>query len=86
MTRGYKFSSSLAIETNEPLILGRFGQEAGENGRVWKIYKESMKQHDDASFEAWKDTLDVLLVFVSIFIVQKFVSHYLFSPVSSRRC
>jgi len=46
------------------LLTCRFGKEANANGRVWKIYKDGMKQHDDGSFEAWKETLDVLLVFV----------------------
>jgi len=44
-----------------------YGKEAGENGRVWKIYKDGAKQLDEASFDAWNDTLDVLLVFVGAF-------------------
>ena len=48
------------------LITYRFGKEADDNGRVWKIYKDGVKQQDDGSFEAWKETLDVLLVFVSV--------------------
>jgi len=35
-----------------------------DNARVWKVYRDRAKEQDDDLFEAWKETLDVLLVFV----------------------
>ncbi|KAA1473338.1 hypothetical protein DENSPDRAFT_872744 [Dentipellis sp. KUC8613] len=45
------------------------------NARVWKVYLDEAKVMDDDMVEAWKDTIDVLLVFAGLFsaVVTTFV-------------
>jgi hypothetical protein len=43
------------------------GKEAGENARVWKVYLDEAEAFDDEMLKGFRDTLDALLVFVSIF-------------------
>ncbi|KAA1470736.1 hypothetical protein DENSPDRAFT_849756 [Dentipellis sp. KUC8613] len=45
------------------------------NARVWKVYLDEAKMMDDDMVEAWKDTIDVLLVFAGLFsaVVTTFV-------------
>jgi len=42
------------------------GEAAGDNGRVWKIYRDRVKDIDDDLIEGWNDTLNTLLVFVRL--------------------
>jgi len=42
------------------------GEAAGDNGRVWKIYRDRVKVIDDDLLEGWNDTLNVLLTFVRL--------------------
>ncbi|TFY52026.1 hypothetical protein EVG20_g10737 [Dentipellis fragilis] len=45
------------------------------NARVWKVYLDEAKMVDDDMVEAWRDTIDVLLVFAGLFsaVVTTFV-------------
>ncbi|KAA1470996.1 hypothetical protein DENSPDRAFT_85292 [Dentipellis sp. KUC8613] len=45
------------------------------NARVWKVYLDEAKMMDDDMTEAWRDTVDVLLVFAGLFsaVVTTFV-------------
>ncbi|TFY50646.1 hypothetical protein EVG20_g11404, partial [Dentipellis fragilis] len=45
------------------------------NARVWKVYLDEAKMVDDDVMEAWRDTIDVLLVFAGLFsaVVTTFV-------------
>ena len=45
----------------------RPGEAAKANGRVWKIYRDRVKDIDEDLLEAWTDTLNMLLVFVRSF-------------------
>ncbi|KAA1478551.1 hypothetical protein DENSPDRAFT_861878 [Dentipellis sp. KUC8613] len=51
------------------------GECMGPNARVWKVYLDEAKMMDDDMVEAWKDTIDVLLVFAGLFsaVVTTFV-------------
>ena len=42
------------------------GEAASDNGRVWKIYRDRVKDIDDDLLEGWDDTLNMLLIFVRI--------------------
>jgi len=42
------------------------GEAAGDNGRVWKIYRDRVKDIEDDLLEGWNDTLNMLLVFVRL--------------------
>ena len=42
------------------------GKEASENACVWKVYLDEAKAFDDEMLKGFRDTLDALLVFVSI--------------------
>ncbi|KAA1473306.1 hypothetical protein DENSPDRAFT_802371, partial [Dentipellis sp. KUC8613] len=52
-----------------------FRQCLKPNARVWKVYFDEAKMMDDDMVEAWKDTIDVLLVFAGLFsaVVTTFV-------------
>jgi hypothetical protein len=41
-----------------------FGEEAGPNARVWWTYLDVAEEFDFERIEGWKDTIDVLLIFV----------------------
>lgn len=41
-----------------------YGQEAGPNARVWKTYLDESEIYDLEKVESWKDTIDILLIFV----------------------
>ncbi|KAA1470890.1 hypothetical protein DENSPDRAFT_858620 [Dentipellis sp. KUC8613] len=43
------------------------GKCLDDNARVWKVYLDEAKMMDDDMVEAWKDTVDVLLVFAGLF-------------------
>jgi hypothetical protein len=45
------------------------GKEASENARVWKVYLDEAEAFDDEMLRGFRDTLDALLVFVSIFFL-----------------
>ncbi|TFY65844.1 hypothetical protein EVG20_g5237, partial [Dentipellis fragilis] len=51
------------------------GKCLGPNARVWKVYLDEAKMMDDDMVEAWKNTIDVLLVFAGLFsaVVTTFV-------------
>ncbi|KAA1478572.1 hypothetical protein DENSPDRAFT_875749 [Dentipellis sp. KUC8613] len=51
------------------------GKCLAPNARVWKVYLDEAKMMDDDMVEAWKDTIDVLLVFAGLFsaVVTTFV-------------
>lgn len=42
-----------------------WGEEVGSNARVWRVYLDEAEAYDSEMTEQWKDTVDVLLVFVS---------------------
>lgn len=43
------------------------GEEAGPNARIWRVYLDEANAYDVEMVEQWKDTVDMLLVFVSVF-------------------
>jgi hypothetical protein len=45
------------------------GEELGPNARVWCVYHDEATAFDMEMVEGWRDTTDVLLVFVSLFYV-----------------
>jgi len=42
----------------------RFGAEAGDNGRVWRVYQDRANDMDADTILGWNDTINFLLVFV----------------------
>ena len=42
------------------------GDEIKENARVWKVYLDESESYDDEMLQGFRDTIDSLLVFVSI--------------------
>ena len=42
----------------------RYGEEASENARVWKLYRNRASELDNDQIEGWNKTLDILLIFV----------------------
>ncbi len=44
------------------------GQEMSENARIWSIYLEEAADFDANMLAEWRDTIDVLLVFVRLAI------------------
>lgn len=42
------------------------GQEMSENARIWPIYNEEAADFDANMLAEWRDTIDVLLVFVRL--------------------
>jgi len=44
----------------------RFGEEAADSARVWRVYRDHVTAIDDGRLAAWNDTLGILLVFVSV--------------------
>lgn len=44
--------------------LFRFGEEAADNARVWKLYRDSCNDRDQDLLEGWNDTINILLIFV----------------------
>ena len=40
--------------------------EMGPNARFWRVYLDEGRIHDTELIEGWRDTLDVLLVFVGL--------------------
>ncbi|KAF5353787.1 hypothetical protein D9758_010629 [Tetrapyrgos nigripes] len=53
----------------------KFGKEARENARVWKVYLDEAETFDDEMLKGFRDTLDALLVFAALFsaVVTSFV-------------
>ncbi len=43
-----------------------YGQEMSENARIWPIYLEEAAEFDANMLAEWRDTIDVLLVFVRL--------------------
>ena len=44
--------------------LDPYGQEMSENARIWSIYLDEAADFDANMLAEWRDTVDVLLVFV----------------------
>lgn len=44
-----------------------WGEEAGPNARIWRVYLDEAEAYDHEMVEQWRDTVDSLLVFVSRF-------------------
>lgn len=44
-----------------------FCEEAGPNARVWRTYLDVAEEYDAERIDGWKDTIDVLLIFVRFF-------------------
>ncbi len=44
--------------------LDPYGQEMSENARIWSIYLDEAADFDANMLAEWRDTIDVLLVFV----------------------
>lgn len=42
-----------------------YGDEASENARLWRIYRDEASTHDKTLLDGWHKTLDILLIFVS---------------------
>ena len=42
------------------------GDESNKNARVWKVYLDESEGYDDEMMRGFRDTIDSLLVFVSI--------------------
>lgn len=40
-------------------------KELGPSARVWKMYGDEAKKYDDDLITGWRESLDVLLIFVS---------------------
>ncbi|KAH7091704.1 hypothetical protein BKA62DRAFT_605951, partial [Auriculariales sp. MPI-PUGE-AT-0066] len=45
----------------------RYGEEAGEDARVWKVYRERASEKDEDVIEGWNSLLDILLIFAGLF-------------------
>ncbi len=43
-----------------------YGQEMSDNARIWSIYLEEVADFDTNMLAEWRDTIDVLLVFVRL--------------------
>ena len=43
-----------------------YGDELGSNARFWRVLLDEGQAYDAEMIEGWRDTLDVLLVFVRI--------------------
>ncbi|KAH7102103.1 hypothetical protein BKA62DRAFT_590861, partial [Auriculariales sp. MPI-PUGE-AT-0066] len=43
------------------------GDETGENGRVWRVYRDRATANDEVIIGSWNGTLDVLLIFAGLF-------------------
>lgn len=41
-----------------------YGDEASDHARVWKVYRDQAKEHDDKLLAGWHGSLDILLIFV----------------------
>ena len=46
------------------------GEEMGHSARFYKVYLSEAGRYNAEIVEGWKDNLDVLLVFVSIFVLR----------------
>ncbi len=44
--------------------LDPYGQEMSKNARIWSIYLDEAADFDANMLAEWRDTIDVLLVFV----------------------
>ena len=42
----------------------KYGQEMGPEARVWRVYLDEAEIYDRELLDGYRDTLDVLLVFV----------------------
>ncbi|KAF8204504.1 hypothetical protein K438DRAFT_563981 [Mycena galopus ATCC 62051] len=45
----------------------RYGEEAGKNARVWKVYRDKVNERDADLLDGWNKTLDILLLFAGLF-------------------
>ncbi|KAJ7702786.1 hypothetical protein B0H17DRAFT_1167091 [Mycena rosella] len=45
----------------------RYGEEAGKNARVWKVYRDKVNKRDADLLDGWNKTLDILLLFAGLF-------------------
>jgi len=50
----------------------RSGEEAADNARVWKIYRDRMSERDQVTVDGWNKTLDILLIFVGNLFLNMF--------------
>ena len=41
-----------------------YGEEAMDNARVWKLYRDRVTERDEDQIASWHSTLDILLIFV----------------------
>lgn len=48
-----------------------YGDELGSNARFWRVLLDEGQAYDAEMIEGWRDTLDVLLVFVRISTILK---------------
>jgi hypothetical protein len=44
-----------------------YGKEFGPNARVWRLCNDENERFDAEMIQGWRDTADVLLVFVGIY-------------------
>ncbi|KAH7093860.1 hypothetical protein BKA62DRAFT_721933 [Auriculariales sp. MPI-PUGE-AT-0066] len=44
-----------------------FGEEAGLNARVWRVYRDRVTELDEDLLDGWHKTLDVLLIFIGLY-------------------
>ncbi|EJD43645.1 hypothetical protein AURDEDRAFT_125777 [Auricularia subglabra TFB-10046 SS5] len=44
-----------------------FGEEASENARVWRIYRDEVTAVDKCMLDGWNKILDILLIFAGLF-------------------
>ncbi|KIK55387.1 hypothetical protein GYMLUDRAFT_205684, partial [Collybiopsis luxurians FD-317 M1] len=51
------------------------GQETSENARVWKVYLDEAESHNEDMLKSFRDTIDTLLVFATLFsaVVTSFI-------------
>lgn len=49
-----------------PVLKGlRFGEEAADNARIWKMYRDNATETGQTTLDGWNRSLDILLIFVS---------------------
>lgn len=43
-----------------------WGEEAGPDARIWRVYLDEAEAYDREMLDQWRDTIETLLVFVRI--------------------
>ena len=46
-----------------------YGDETGPNARVWKTYLDECHNYDEEQMNGWKESIDMLMIFVCTFDV-----------------